>query len=289
MATVTQRRIAREALRLIEAHQPFVRCVVVRAVGSVPGKVGSTMIVRADGTTLGTVGGAALEERVKQLAAEALSARRGGLEHFELSAWKPGGMPSLCGGNVDIALEFEPALPNLLLWGGGHVAAAVAQLLPTLEYDYSVADDREEWVGADRFPTAEQRVVAAPGELFDRVDPARFTHLYLLGYDAQKDGEVLYHAIHRFPNVIGLIASASKRAHLFAALRARGIKDAALARVRSPVGLAIGAERPAEIAVSIVGEIVRDQHPEKRFSRAARSRARSAQVHVADAPDHHEG
>lgn len=255
------RRTAREALRLIELHQPFVKATVVAATGSVPGKLGATMIVRADGTALGTVGGASLEEEVKARAVRAIERRAGELAHFDLAAWKRGGLPSLCGGSVDIALEFVPARPNLLLWGGGHVAEAVARLLPPLEFDHSVADDRPEYVGRERFPAAERREVVAPGHLFDTFDPAQFTHLYLLGYDALRDLEVLAEAIDRFPNTIGLIASASKREHLFARLRERGVSREALARVRSPVGLEIGAETPAEIAVSIVAEVVRDLHP----------------------------
>lgn len=288
MEALTQRELAREAVRLMDAHQAFVRCTVVRAVGSVPGKEGSSMIVRQDGTTIGTVGGADLEERVRALAGDALAARRGGLHHFELANWKPDGIHSLCGGNVDIAVEFVPAMPNLLLWGGGHVAHALARLLPALEYDYTVADDREEWVSADRFPDAEGRIVVAPSALFDRVDPTRFTHLYLLGYDAMKDGEVLHQAVERFPNFIGLIASQSKRAHLFAALRDRGVRESALARVRSPVGVPIGAERPAEIAVSIVAEVVAGQHPAKSIRRTARSRAHSETLNAADAAGHRE-
>lgn len=255
------RRLAREMVRLLESRQPFVRATVVQATGSVPGKLGSTMIVRLDGSTLGTVGGAALEEQVRSLAAEAIAAERGGLHHFDLQAWKPGGLPSLCGGSVDIAIEYVPSRPNLLLWGGGHVAQALAQILPTLEYDYSVADDRPEWVGADRFPTADRREVVAPERLWQVFDPAEFTHVYLLGYDAAKDLEALAVTIERFPNQIGLIASASKREHMYAQLRARGVGREALARVRSPVGLPIGSETPPEIAVSIVAEIVRERHP----------------------------
>ncbi len=267
------RRLTREALRLLEAHQPFVRATVVKAVGSVPGRLGASMLVRADGSTLGTVGGAALDERVKALAREALRLRRGDLQHFELSNWKKGGLPSLCGGAVDVALEYVPAHPNLLLWGGGHVAHALSTLLPALEYDYSVADDRPEWVTAERFPTAFRREVVPPGELFERFDPAEFTHLYLLGYDALKDGEVLALALDRFPNYIGLIASESKRAHLFRSLTERGVDRAALERVHAPVGLDIGAETPPEIAVSIVAEIVRQYHPERVFRKSSRSRA----------------
>ncbi|MCI4337103.1 MAG: XdhC/CoxI family protein [Thermoplasmata archaeon] len=276
------RRLTKEALRLMEAHVAFVRCTVVQAVGSVPGKVGASMLVRPDGTTLGTIGGAALEEQVKTLARAALDSHRGDLRHFELSTWKPGGIPSLCGGSVDIALEYVPALPNLLIWGGGHVAHALTQLLPTLEYDYSIADDREEWVSRERFPSADERIVVPAAELFDRVEPGRFTHLYLLGYDALKDGEVLRAAVDRFPNYIGLIASQAKRAHLFAKLRGDGVSELALSRVHSPVGLAIGAERPAEIAVSIVAEIVRELHPEKPIRRGVGSRARSETAHASD-------
>ena len=273
------RRLTREALRLLDSHQSFVRATVVRTVGSVPGKLGASMIVRADGSALGTIGGAALEEEVRARAMEAFARRRGDLYHYELSKWTEGGLPSLCGGNVDIALEFVPATPNVLLWGGGHVSHALSTILPTLEIDYSVADDRPEWVTADRFPNAAQREVVAPAELFDRLDPSSFTHLYLLGYDAEKDGEVLRRALERFPNFIGMISSESKRAHLFKSLREQGVRPEALERVRAPVGLDIGAERPAEIAVSIVAEIVRQLHPERVFRKGSRSRATSEAAH----------
>ncbi|HTT17006.1 MAG TPA: XdhC/CoxI family protein [Thermoplasmata archaeon] len=271
------RRTEAEVLRLLGRHRPFVRASVVRTAGSVPGKLGATMVVREDGTTVGTVGGAALEEEVKRLAAVAIERHAGELVHFDLAAWKSGGLPSLCGGSVDIALEYVGPRPNLLLWGGGHVAEAVARLLPGLEFDHSVADDRPDYVGADRFPAAERREVVAPADLFDRFEPAEFTHLLVLGYDARKDGEVLFEAVRRFPNTIGLIASAAKREHLYAALRARGIAREALARIRSPVGVPIGAQSPAEIAVSIVAEVVRDLHPAALRAPGARGREVTAE------------
>ena len=257
------RRLTREALRLLEAHQPFVRATVVRAHGSVPGKVGASMLIRADGSFLGTVGGAILEERVKELARRAFERREGDLAHFDLAAWKEGGLPSLCGGSVDIAIEYVAVRPNLLLWGGGHVAHAIAELLPSLENRYSVADDRPEWVEVDRFPNAERREVVEPGRLWEVFEPAEFTHLYLLGYDAMKDLEVLQASLGRFPGAIGLIASASKREHLFSRLRDAGWSREATRRIRSPIGLSLGAETPPEIAVSVVGELIRAQHPDR--------------------------
>jgi xanthine dehydrogenase accessory factor len=165
-----------------------------------------------------------------------------------------------------------------------HVAEALGRILPTLEYDYSVADDRAEWLTADRFPEAARRELVGPLELWDRLDPASFTHLYLLGYDAGKDTELLADSIARFPGTVGLIASASKRLHIFATLRARSIPESALARVQSPIGLPIGAQSPAEIAISVVAEIVRSQHPAlavdpgsaRRLARAQAGRAPAA-------------
>lgn len=271
------RRLTREALRLLEAHQPFARATVVRTAGSVPGKLGASMLMRADGSFLGTVGGAELEERAKAACRTALEARRGDLVHFDLQLWKPGGLRSLCGGTVDIAIEYTPARPNVLLWGGGHVSLAIAGILPSLEYDYSVADDRLDWVGIDRFPTADRREVVTAEEVWNVFEPTEFTHLYLLGYDAMKDLELLARSIDRFPGRIGLMASASKREHMFHALRARGVTRTAIARIRSPVGVAIGAESPAEIALSVAAELVQEMHPTQLHpSRRLTSHGRSA-------------
>jgi xanthine dehydrogenase accessory factor len=255
------RRLAHEVVRLMNLHVPFVRATVVKATGSVPGKVGATMILRPDGTFVGTIGGAGLEETVKEHARDALRSHRSDLFHFDLQAWKPGGLPSLCGGSVDISVEYIAARPNLLLWGGGHVALALAELLPALEYDYSVADDRAEWVTADRFPAADRREVVTPAEVWSVFDPAEFSHLYLLGYDAKKDLELLARSIEVFPGFIGLISSAPKRTHMFAELRRRGVTASAIARVHAPIGLSIGAESPAEIAIAVVAEIIQTLRP----------------------------
>jgi len=253
------RRIAREALRLLDSRRPFVRATIVRAVGSVPAKVGASMIVRDDGTTLGTVGGAALEERVKAEAGRALGRRRGDLHHFDLAKWREGGLPSLCGGSVDVALEYVGAPPHLLLWGGGHVAQALANLLPSVEYDYAVADDRPDWIGPDRFPAATGRFAVSAERLWEEVPAAQFSHLFVLGYDAGKDLIVLRSALQRFPGSIGLIASRTKRGHLFQELRRLGASEADVGRIHSPIGLPIGAESPPEIAVSVVAELIQER------------------------------
>jgi xanthine/CO dehydrogenase XdhC/CoxF family maturation factor len=140
------------------------------------------------------------------------------------------------------------------------VAHALAALLP--RSGTIIASPTIGPIGSGRIVSrvTETRTLAAPEALWERLRPSEFTHLYILGYDARKDFEVLRRSLELFPGYIGLIASETKREHLFADLRKAGVVEATLTRVHSPIGLAIGAESPAEIAVSVVAEIVRDRH-----------------------------
>jgi xanthine dehydrogenase accessory factor len=255
-----ERRILREALELSEHHRPYVLVQVVETRGSVPGKMGTAMLYRDDGTTLGTVGGAQLEERAKLLAREALATGRGGLHHFDLRAWEKGGLSSLCGGSVGLAVSYVGVRGHVLLWGGGHVAQALARQLDLLDLDYSIADDRPEYVGPELFARARQRWICPPKELAHRVEgsPDRFTRVYLLGYDAKKDEEAAAGLLPIFPGGVGLIASRTKSELTRRALRSRGLPEELIARLRSPIGLPLGGVTPAEIALSIAAEIVQE-------------------------------
>src|SRR5258706_12469188 len=114
--------IQREILRLTETRIPFALCTVVEVKGSVPGKLGAQMIVRADGSQMGTVGGAGLEEKVKAAAREAMKTRKGGTQAYDLMRRKPGGLDSVCGGTVSVFVEPILPKPHALLCGGGHFA-----------------------------------------------------------------------------------------------------------------------------------------------------------------------
>lgn len=273
-----QRKVLQEALRLTDAHRAYVLATVVDHQGSVPAKKGSTMLVHDDGTTEGTVGGAGLEEQVKFLAAQAFRRGESGLHRFDLRAWQPGGLESLCGGSVDVSIQYVAARPNILLWGGGHVALALSKQFALLDFDYSVADDRAEYVAPERFPRARQRWVVSPAELRERMvqSAENFSHVYLLGYSAKKDGDVAFHLLPGFPGRVGLIASRAKRERTHRELSARGLSPEVIAKLRSPVGLPMGAQTPEEIAVSIAGEIIQDLHPSRELEPAGARAAEEA-------------
>lgn len=250
--------VYRKIIELIDQGRTFAVATVAEAKGSVPGKQGVKMIVFPDGRQFGTVGGAGLEEKVKALARKALETGKGGLQKFDLMYYKEGALDSLCGGSVVIMIEVHKAVPHILIAGGGHCGYEVARLCDQLGYFHSVLDDRPEFASKERFPNAKNAIVAKPGEFFQKHDVSPYTHVLILGYSHRIDTDLLFDLLPRFPGWIGCISSKTKRLEMSRRLKARGITDEQLARVEAPVGLAIGAESPAEIAVSILGSIIQN-------------------------------
>lgn len=252
------RRVLREAMRLLDRRVPFALCTIVKTKGSVPGKVGARMIVCADGSFSGTVGGAGLEESVKKLAREALETGKTDVYHFDLAMQRPGALPSLCGGIVEVHIEPMLPRPHVLLLGGGHVAYEVAQLCPRLDFDFSVVDDRAEYAARERFPHARGLWVATPDEWFPSADLSVYSHALIMGYDQRLDTDAFYQCLTRFRGWIGVIASNSKVKEFRKRMAERGLAPEAADRVEWPVGVPIGAESPPEIAIAIVASIIKD-------------------------------
>lgn len=256
--------ILEEMLRLIAARTPFAVATVLRAEGSVPGKPGTRMIVTPDGRTLGTVGGAGLEMQVTTQALHCIRERAGGVYPFILWRHSPEGLDSLCGGKVEVHVEYVGARPHLLICGGGHVGYEVARACGPLEYFFSVYDARPEFASAERFPGARQRFTGEPRGALAALAPGAFSHVLVTGHAYQVDLDALEVLLHRHQGWIGVIGSAKKRQEMFEALRGRGVGEEQLARIECPVGVTIGAETPAEIAVSILASVIKTRNGAER-------------------------
>jgi len=250
------RAVQQKILELIDQGRAFAVATVADTRGSVPGKRGAKMVFLPDGTQFGTVGGAGLEQKVKALCRRALEEKKGGLTSFDLMYYKEGALDSLCGGSVQILVEYMAPVPHVLIAGGGHCGLEIARLCDQLGYLYSVLDDRAEYASGERFPNARRALQAMPEEFFAREDLSPFSHVVLVGWSHKIDTDLLFHLVQKFPGWIGLISSKTKKLEMFRRLKARGIAETALARVVAPVGIPIGAETPAEIAVSILAQII---------------------------------
>ena len=154
------------------------------------------------------------------------------------------------------SIPLQPA-PHLLICGAGHIGQALAPMAVTTGFKVTVLDDREKLLGSDRFLAPVETVCVAgfKGCLqCQQITPV--TSVLIVTYGHQHDRIVLDQALATAAGYIGMVGSRRKREELFSSLRAAGVSDAELERVHCPVGLSINAETPAEIAVSILAELI---------------------------------
>ena len=150
-------------------------------------------------------------------------------------------------------------MERLILCGGGHVSLEVAHIAQRLEFELAVIDDRPEFASPERFPMA-ARVVCAPFlKALDALGSRESDYYVILTRGHAHDRDCLEHVLRGKYAYAGMIGSRTKVAAVKAALEAAGIAREILDGVHSPIGLSIGAQTPAEIAVSIAAELVQER------------------------------
>lgn len=157
---------------------------------------------------------------------------------------------------MDVFIEpIEPA-PRLYILGAGHVGYELGRIAPTVGFRLHVADDREKFANASRFPDADEIVVDTIADWVRREPPPPSAYVVVLTRGHRQDFEVVRALADRELRYVGLIGSRAKVARLTDALLADGVSPDWLRRLRAPVGLDIGAITPAEIAVAILAELI---------------------------------
>ena len=245
----------------------FVLLTVVESRGFTPQKPGVHMLLAADGETAGTIGGGAIEHECLREARELL-ASLDATRTVRRQLTTELGM--CCGGEMVVHLEVLEALPRLFVFGAGHVARPLAALADACGFVVSVVDARAEWLHEERFPHA-TRVLRAPEAVARELagsaaSDLASTYAVVTTHDHALDQRVVQELLRLELKFTGLMGSLAKQRKFALRLRARGFTDAQIARLRTPVGLSIGARTPEEIAVSIVAELVavrREGSPER--------------------------
>jgi xanthine dehydrogenase accessory factor len=248
-----------EVARRRARGERVVLATVVRVQGSTPREAGARMLLLADGSIRGTVGGGAREADVVAAAREVLARGGSRLLAIDFQEGLRGGEGPVCGGTMEVYMERIDPARQVVIAGAGHVAYFLHRAMALLEYRTVVVDPRPEWASEERFPGA--TLVHAPfpeGVAGAAVGAADAVVLVTPGH--QHDRETLRRALATEAAYIGMIGSRTKVATVFKALRGEGVGEEALARVHAPVGLDIGAESPAEIAIAIAAEIVAVLH-----------------------------
>jgi xanthine dehydrogenase accessory factor len=262
--------VFRSLVRALDTGERTALVTIVSTSGSTPQRVGARMLVYEDGRAVGTIGGGCYEHDANGKAREAIRLGRPQLARYSLNEELAAESGLICGGVMDVFIEPVVPTPDLYLLGAGHVSMEVARVASTTGFRVHVVDDRDKFANADRFPGAEVVVDDIPTWLKSApIPPGAFVAVVTRGH--RHDFEAVRELTGRPLRYLGLIGSRAKVQRIFEALEGEGVAAAALAAIHAPIGLDIGAVTPAEIAVSIVAELV-----------AVRS-GRIAEAHVAAA------
>lgn len=250
--------------RELAGHGRLVLATCIGVKGSGPSKLGRRILVRPDGSSAGTIGGGPFEALVTRDALEMLTGgertRRRSYDFFDTGSGEV--TPMICGGTAEVFLELVEDRPVLYIAGGGHVGQALAKLGFELGFAPVVADDRAEWIEPARFPEATRtfRVDRDYRLPFPEPFPSRDLYVALVTRCWETDRAALVHVLAEKEKLrlryLGMIGSTRKCRQVLAELRGSGLPAELLSTIHAPIGLAIGAVTPEEIAVSILAEIV---------------------------------
>jgi xanthine dehydrogenase accessory factor len=229
---------------------------IVNVRGSIPSFQTAKMLVRDDGSIVGTIGGGCVEADVWQAAREVMESEKPRTLKFDLNQDPRYDTGLVCGGTLEVFVE--PLLPpaTLHLFGAGHVALNVCRTASAAGFDVTVIDDRSSYATVERFPSA----VAVHALEFDdamrKFDPTESSYIVIVTRGHRDDMRILRWAVQTRAHYIGMIGSKRKIIEIFKALRAEGIAADLFDRVHAPIGLDIGAVTPEEIGVAITAELI---------------------------------
>jgi xanthine dehydrogenase accessory factor len=224
--------------------------------GSIPSFQTAKMLVRDDGSIVGTIGGGCVEAEVWQVAREVMEQEKPRSLTFNLNNNPKYDTGLVCGGTLEIFIE--PVLPPALLYifGAGHVAYNLYKVAAVAGFDVVVVDDRVAYASRERFPEARE-VIACDFELaVAQLDPPESSYIVIVTRGHHDDMRVLRWAINARARYLGMIGSRRKTISIYKELEKEGIPAEKFRDVHAPVGLEIGAVTPEEIAVAIVAEMI---------------------------------
>jgi xanthine dehydrogenase accessory factor len=249
---------------LLRARQTRTLCAlatVAATTGSVPRQTGSKMLVYGDGKVSGTIGGGKFEALVVEECLKSIATKEPLLKTYPLREDRPDSFGAICGGEVTVMIEPQNLDTALYLIGAGHCSLAIAKLAADCGMHVTVVEDRAEQL--ENFPSPVNRVIEDAPAFISRREWRSDEALVLVSRNYLLDRDALAAALKK-PEVgyIGMIGSRRKVNRVFDALK-QAVSVEQLSTVYAPLGLDIGADSPAEIAVSVIAEILKVQRGRK--------------------------
>ena len=254
------REISRAVLEASRKGPGVILATVIAAPEGATPQIGTRLLVRRDGTTLGSFGGAAFEATVIEDALNAITEfprrpvqavyyRSEGPRIHRLEA--KGGTDA-----YEVMLEIVEAPVTLLICGGGHIGLSLATIGEHVGFSVAVMDDREMFANQERFPMADRVMSGEFAEMLREFPIGPTTYVVMVSRGHKQDETCLRGVVGRGAAYVGMIGSKRRVSTVLRHLAEEGLDIDDLERVYTPIGFDLGAETPEEIAVSIIAELI---------------------------------
>lgn len=242
---------------LIERREEVALVTVTNKAGSGPRGSGSMMLVDKNGQLLyGTIGGGGVEEQAKKDAAICIKNNESKALHYELTLKDTkDSLHMACGGIMDIFVKVFTNNNQLIIVGAGHIGKELSTFSKMLGYHTVMIDHREEYANYERYGHVDVVLAGDVVEHLMNINIDEQTSIVIVTHGHMFDMEALEAVINTDARYIGMIGSRSKIKHIYSELENKGISKERLQDVFAPIGIDIGGETPAEIALAIMAEV----------------------------------
>jgi len=245
-----------EIVRLRKAGQKCALATIVQVNGSIPSYESAKMLVREDGSMMGTIGGGCVEAEVWNAAREVIETSKPRHLTFSLGQDAAYDNGLICGGQLNIFVEPVEPQPQAIIFGGGHVSKSISKVANLAGFSTVVVDDREAFANKERFPEAEATHADEYENVFPQLNITSSSYLIIVTRGHRDDMRVLRWAVSTPAKYVAMIGSKRKTISVVKELEKEGLPRHLFEKIFAPMGLEIGAESPEEIAISVVAEMI---------------------------------
>ena len=245
-----------ELVRLRNLGQKCAIATIVDVRGSIPSYESAKMLVREDGSMIGTIGGGCVEAEVWNAAREVIETEKPKHLNFNLGQDAAYDNGLICGGQLDVFVEPVLPLPHAFIFGAGHISKSLSKVANLAGFATVVIDNRESFANRERFPEAAAVYAEEYEEVFPKLAINETSYIIIVTRGHRDDMRVLKLAIGTTARYISMIGSRRKVINVVRELEKEGVPRDAFERIFAPMGLDIGAISPEEIAIAVAAEMI---------------------------------
>src|SRR3990172_9962252 len=227
--------IYKEIVRIRESGEKAALATIVSRKGSTPRKESAKMLIKNDGSIIGSIGGGCVEGQVWDDAKEVIKKGKPKIIHFDLTNEEIALDGLACGGKMDVLIEPIMPVPTIFIFGAGHISQPLYKIAKITGFRVVIADDRESFANRERFPEADEIMVQNFESVFDKLNLNDSSYLVIVTRGHLYDEKVLENSLKTKAKYIGMIGSKRKIKTIFSNLKSRGTTQVELDNVHTPI------------------------------------------------------